>query len=58
MTFALIFKLTVFRPWFKIEKDGKEQTFFGNDRWEHIASFLGVQWQGLEVCQGTPSARL
>lgn len=47
------------RPWFDItNKAGKSEHFFGNDRWDQITSFLGVEWQGLEYCQNTPNAKL
>ncbi|CCG81131.1 putative 2-hydroxychromene-2-carboxylate isomerase [Taphrina deformans PYCC 5710] len=46
-------------PWFDVtNKQGETEHFFGNDRWVHITDFLGVEWKGLTVCQGTPNAHL
>ncbi|ORY79807.1 hypothetical protein BCR37DRAFT_381249 [Protomyces lactucae-debilis] len=34
-------------PWFEVEKHGKTEYWFGNDRYEQIAAFLGVPWRGM-----------
>ncbi|CAD6913323.1 unnamed protein product [Tilletia controversa] len=33
-------------PWMVVEKDGQTSNWFGSDRFEQMASFLGVQWKG------------
>lgn len=35
--------------------EGKTEFFFGSDRWEHVADFLGKKWQG---SQPNTAARL
>jgi 2-hydroxychromene-2-carboxylate isomerase len=35
-------------PWFEVEKDGKTEYWFGNDRYEQITRFLQVPWHGTD----------
>lgn len=40
-------------PYICAERDGKEEWFFGSDRWHHITRFLGVDWRGQEYVQNS-----
>lgn len=45
-------------PWFEIKHQGQVEHFFGNDRWDQITDFLGVEWKGLKFCQERPNPKL
>ena len=45
-------------PWIRAEKDGQVEWYWGNDRFNHLTRFMGLEWRGLDYCQQAQKARL
>ncbi|PGG99444.1 hypothetical protein AJ79_08518 [Helicocarpus griseus UAMH5409] len=46
-------------PWFWVRNaEGKEEPFFGSDRWHYMWEFLGVPFRDLEIVKGKGDAKL